>query len=317
MASAQAVARLDDVPEDEGMRRRTHLQRAVFKLRRDYLTQIALLVVILLTGLSFAAPLFANFVVGVDFNQNNLRYTFLPPDSFATWRLDGEQVEIYHMLGTDELGRDHFIRLLYGGQVSIMIAVFAAGLSLGIGVFLGMLTGFYGGVVDDFFIWLITTINSIPSLFLLLIVSALLGPGPVGLILILGGLGWTGTMRLVRGETLSLREREYIVAARAMGAPNLRIMTRHIFPNIISIVIIILALDIGVLILIESALSFLGFGIQPPIPSWGNMLTEAQSYFRKAPHLVILPGVLITTTVLALYVIGDGIRDALDPTIGD
>jgi peptide/nickel transport system permease protein len=152
---------------------------------------------------------------------------------------------------------------------------------------------------------------------LLLIVSAVLAPGPATLVLVLGLLGWTGTMRLVRGETLSIREREYIISARAIGSSPLRIMFVHIVPNLVSIVVVTLAIDIGSLILVESALSFLGLGIKPPIPSWGNMLVNAQSYFTKGVHLVILPGLLITVTVLCLYLIGDGLRDALDPTTVD
>jgi peptide/nickel transport system permease protein len=207
--------------------------------------------------------------------------------------------------------------LMYGGQVSLGIAFTAAMLSISIGVTLGLITGYYGGIIDDILIWFITTLTSIPQLFLLLIVSSILRPGPLGLTLVLGLLSWTGTMRLVRGETLAIREREFVVAARAMGASNRRIMFQHIFPNLISIVIITLALDIGGLILAESALSYLGFGIPQYIPSWGNMLTQAQAYFRSAPHLVFMPGILISVTVLCLYIIGDGIRDALDPTIGD
>jgi peptide/nickel transport system permease protein len=141
--------------------------------------------------------------------------------------------------------------------------------------------------------------------------------GPLALVLILGLLGWTGTTRLVRGQTLSIREQEYVISARAIGASPLRIMFVHILPNLFSIVVITLAIDIGVLILIESALSFLGFGVKPPIPSWGNMLTNAQTFFTKGVHLVIIPGVMIVTTVLCLYVIGDGVRDAFDPTTVD
>lgn len=135
------------------------------------------------------------------------------------------------------------------------------------------------------------------------------------MILVLGLIGWTGIMRLVRGQTLALREREFVIAAKAMGASDWRLMFQHIFPNLISIVIIALAIDIGGLILTESALSFLGFGISPPDPSWGNMLNNAQEYFTTAPIMVLAPGALITITVLCLYVIGDGVRDALDPTI--
>lgn len=218
-------------------------------------------------------------------------------------------------LGTDDLGRDQLSRLLWGGQVSLSIGFLSALISLAIGVSIGIVAGFYGGLFDDFINWLITTINSLPLLLLLLIIVAVLRPGPFTLILVLGFLGWTGTVRLVRGETLSIRAREYIVGARAVGVPVYRIMLVHILPNLLSIVLITLALDIGGLILTESALSFLGFGINPPTPSWGNMLTNAQTFFTKGSHLVIWPGLLISTTVLCLYLIGDGLRDAFDPTL--
>ncbi len=276
-------------------------QRALRRLRRDRLTMIAISVILLLTFLAIMAPVISTQILGVDFAKANPVNAFLPINSPG------------HILGTDDLGRDHLARLLYGGQVSLGIAFTAALLSIGIGVAMGVVTGFYGGVVDDLVIWLITTINSIPSLFLLLIISAVLSPGPFGLIMVLGLLGWTGTTRLVRGETLSLREREFVVSARALGASDRRIMFVHILPNLISIITIALAIDIGVLILVESGLSFLGFGIQPPIPSWGNMLTGAQTFMRRAPHLVFAPGLLILITVLCMYIIGDGIRDAFDP----
>lgn len=220
-----------------------------------------------------------------------------------------------HPLGTDDLGRDVLARLAYGGQVSLGIAFATALLSLTIGVSLGIISAFYGGWVDDFLVWVITTLNSIPGLTLYVIVSAVLSPGPLTLILALGFLGWTGTMRIVRGETLALREQEFVVSARAVGASDFYIMFNHIFPNLISIVVITLAIDIGSLILAEATLSFLGVGIQPPTPTWGNMLSFARQYLTRGPHLIILPGVLITITVLCLYVIGDGIRDAFDPKL--
>lgn len=301
MAVETTVAKIEAADAEE-LKGKSHLSRAKDRLLRDRLTLIALGVVALLAFMCFVVGPVISSVSGVTYYTESLSTTFRPPNEV-------------NILGTDEQGRDHFIRLLYGGQVSLGIAFISAFLSLGIGVSLGILTGFYGGIVDDILMWFITTLNSIPQLFLLLIVNAVLNPGPFGLILILGLLGWTGTMRLVRGETFALREREYIIAARAMGASDRRIMFQHIMPNLISIVVITLAIDIGILILIESGLSFLGFGIQPPTPSWGNMLTNAQNYFRKAPHLVFMPGILITITVLCLYVIGDGVRDALDPTI--
>lgn len=287
---------------------------ALRRLRRDKLTLVAMAVVIILTVLSVSAPLIGQ-ALGISHTRTNVTGAFQPIGAPG------------HILGTDDLGRDHLLRLLYAGQVSLGIAFTAAVLSLSIGLTLGITTGYYGGVVDDIVIWMITTINSIPSLFLLLIVSAVIiqNPnlsgtffsGPFALVLILGLLGWTGTARLVRGQTLSIREQEYVISARAVGASPLRIMFVHILPNLFSIVVITLAIDVGILILIESALSFLGFGVKPPIPSWGNMLTNAQTFFTKGVHLVVLPGLLIVTTVLCLYVIGDGVRDAFDPTTVD
>lgn len=302
-AETASVAQLDSQGQIQ-LRRRSHWQRAYDQLRHDYLTLLAMGIIAFLALAAICAPLISQHITGYGPEDINLRNTFAQPSA-------------EHILGTDENGRDYFTRLVWGGQVSLGIAFAAAILSLTIGVSLGLITGYFGGIVDDFLIWFITTLNSIPTLFLLLIVNAVLSPGPLGLILALGLLGWTGTMRLVRGETLGIREREFVVAARAMGASNFRIMFQHILPNLISIVVITLAIDIGVLILVESGLSFLGFGIPQYIPSWGNMLTNAQQYFRRAPHLVIWPGLTIWITVLCMYIVGDGLRDALDPTIND
>lgn len=278
---------------------------ALKRLRRDHLTLLAIAVLLILALLSMFAPLISEQVLHVNANRTDVENKFLSVGTPG------------HILGTDDLGRDHLARLLFAGQVSLSIAFIAALLSLGIGVSLGILTGYYGGIVDDAVNWLIATLSSIPSLFLLLIVSAVLSPGPATLIIILGLLGWTGTTRLVRGETLSLREREYIISARAIGASPWRVMFVHILPNLFSIIVVTLAIDIGALILVEAALSFLGLGVKPPTPTWGNMLTNAQSFFTLGQHLVILPGLLIFITVLCLYIIGDGIRDAFDPQARD
>ncbi len=288
---------------------------ALRRLRRDKLTITAMTIVLTLLILSVGAPLIERYILNVDYTRTDTANTFLPIGAPG------------HLLGTDDLGRDHLARLLYAGQISLGIAFTAALLSLVIGISLGIITGYYGGVLDDLIMWFISTLNSIPSFFLLLIVSAAIitNPdlnntflkGPFALIAFLGLLGWTGTTRLVRGETLSLREREFVISARAVGASPIRVMFVHIMPNLLSIVVITLALDIGSLILVESALSFLGLGVQAPLASWGNMLTSAQSYYNKGVHLVVLPGLMIASTVLCLYVIGDGVRDAVDPMTVD
>ncbi len=290
--------------EQKQPRSKSLFQKAVYRLTRDPLTLVALTVIVLMTLMSVFAPVICDLLNIDPFHQTL-------SNIYADMGAEG------HPFGTDDLGRDHLARLLYGAQVSLGIGFGAAGLSVVIGISLGVITGYYGGIVDDIVIWFITTLNSIPSLFLLLIISAVLSPSPSTLVLVLAFLGWTGTTRLVRGETFSLREREFTVAARAIGASDFRIMYLHILPNVISLIVITLAQAIGGLILIESGLSYLGFGIKPPTPSWGNMLTSSQELIRQAPHLAIAPGLLIAITVLCLYIVGDGLRDAFDPKLAD
>ncbi len=293
-------------PEQDGFTPSLNLyQKAFRRIRSDRPTLLAMAVLGLFVLLAVSAPFLSETVFQVDQVTQSVRNKYQPLFSPG------------HFLGTDELGRDHLSRLLYGGRISLGIGIAAAFLSLGIGIVVGVCAGFYGGLADDFIIWFITTLNSIPGLYFLILITALLKPTAATLVLVLGILGWTGITRLVRAETYSIKEREYIIAARAIGASNWRIMFIHIVPNIFSLLIITLSQAIGGLILAESALSFLGFGVQPPTPTWGNMLSGGLEYARKAPHLVYLPGLLITTTVFCLYLIGDGLRDAFDPKIAD
>jgi peptide/nickel transport system permease protein len=303
-ASTQtAVVRLSGGREQEaGL---SLMQLALRRIRRARVTLVAMSVLLLLVVLSLLAPLISGYILHVDPNLTDTSQQLLPVGTAG------------HPLGTDNVGRDQLARLLFAGQVSLGIAGAAALLSLGVGMTLGVIAGYYGGIVDDLVVWVVTTLNSIPGIFLLLIVSSLFQPGPVTLILVLGIFSWTLTTRLVRGETFSIREQDYVLSARALGASDWRIMFAHIIPNVISIMIINLTITVGNLILIESALSFLGIGIQPPTPSWGNMLSRAQSFFSTGPHLVVFPGLLIVITVLCLYVIGDGLRDAFDPNLVD
>jgi len=284
------------------LRSATLTERALYRLSRDKLTLIALATLFVLAGLSYSAPLITG-ALGVNYE------TLDPLNKELPIGTEG------HLLGTDELGRDHLARLLYGGRISLTIGFASALLSMTIGVSVGVLAGFYGGAFDDLLIWFVTTLNSLPSLFLLLMISAVLAPGPWALVLVLSLLGWTGEMRIMRGEAYKLREHEFVLAARAMGASDLRLMFNHIAPNAISLLLITLARSIGAIILAESSLSFLGFGIKPPVPSWGNMLSNGLELLRSAPHLVVAPGLLITITVLCLYIIGDGLRDAFDPKV--
>ena len=277
-------------------------QQALARLGRDKMTLVAIGIIVCLTVLTAGAPIITG-ILGVDPNTT---------DASESKRLPvGSEG---HLLGTDNLGRDHLSRLLYAGQVSLLIGFLAGILSVTIGVTLGILTGYFGGAIDDIVNWIITTLNSIPPLVLLIVISSVFSPDPQTLILVLVLLIWTTTTRLVRGETLSIRSREYIISAKALGASDIRIMMVHILPNVFSLTIVALANNIGNVILIESALSYLGLGIQPPTATWGNMLAKSREFFNSAVHLGIFPGVMIFLVVLCLYLIGDGLRDAFDPT---
>ncbi len=232
-----------------------------------------------------------------------------------------------HPLGTDELGRDTLVRLLYGGRISLLIGLTAAVVAAGIGTVIGLLAGYYGGRIDAFLMRFTDGVIALPLLPLLIVLAAL-DLNKLGLpealvtsenislyriIAIVALVGWTTVARLVRGTALSLREREFVRAAEAQGATALRIMTVHILPNLASPIIVATTLSAGNVILLESVLSFLGLGIQPPIPSWGNLLTNAQQLIFEAPSLAFYPGVLIFITVIAFNFLGDGLQDALDP----
>lgn len=289
------------VGEDSQRHMRSLWKDSIRHILRDRLTLIALTVLVMLSLLCFLGPPVVENVMGVNVNRTNISKRFLAPGAEG------------HILGTDHLGRDQLIRLLYGGRISLMIAYGSSIMIVLIGVTSGLIAGYNGGRIDDIISWLINTLSSIPPLFLLLIAVALWEPSAELLSVILALLGWIGTSRLVRAEVLSLRERDYIMAARALGAPGWRLILHHILPNLISIVIVTGSIIAGNLILLESGLSFLGVGVQPPTPTWGNMLTDSRNYFVTGTHLVLWPGLLIMITVLCFYLVGDGLRDALDP----
>lgn len=274
---------------------------ALLHIRRDKLTLFAISLLVLLTLVCIFLPPLIEQTLEVSATRTNVVDRYRPP-GFKNY-----------VLGSDNLGRDQLTRLLYGGRVSLGVAYGASLMSITIGVVIGMIAGFYGGRVDDLVNWFITTLSSIPALFLLILVSVIFSPTPEVLIILLGLLGWITTCRLVRGEVLALKERDFVVAARSLGAPTHRILLQHLLPNVISLVIVTLTIDAGSLILIESGLSFLGLGVRPPTPSWGNMLTDARTYLATGQHLIIWPGIMIFVTVLCFFLVGDGLRDAFDP----
>lgn len=218
-----------------------------------------------------------------------------------------------HLLGTDDLGRDTLSRLIYGGRSSLTAGLIVVALSASIGVTLGLISGFYGGVIDSIVMRLVDILYAFPFLILAIAVVAILGPGLFNVMIVLGSISWIEYARVVRSVVLQIKVQDYVLASRALGASNFRIMFRHILPNCLSIIIVQATFSVAGAIIAAAALSFLGFGAQPPEPEWGAMLNAAQRFIRVSPVLSILPGTAIILVVIAINLIGDALRDALDP----
>ena len=280
---------------------------------RHRLAVASAVLLLALATASLAAP-WVEAALGTEVSAISLLDRFAPPSAA-------------HPLGTDELGRDVLVRLLYGGRVSLSVGV-AAALAAGIlGTVIGLLAGYFGGRLDALLMRLTDGLIALPLLPLLIVLAAV-DPARLGIppdlagaedaslfriVLLVSLFGWTTVARLVRGATLSVRRRDYVLAAAALGAGSRRIMLAHILPNVAAPVVVATTLTVGNVILLESVLSFLGLGIQPPLPSWGNMLTGAQELVSTAPMLAVWPGLLIFLTVIAVNLLGDGLQDALDP----
>lgn len=219
-----------------------------------------------------------------------------------------------HWFGTDELGRDILSRTIYGARISMIVAVSVVGLSLGVGLVAGCLAGFYGGVTDTILnIYVTNAFMSLPGILLAIAFVAFMGPGLVNVILALAISGWVGYARLVRGQVMAVKEREFVEAARALGASDLRILCRHILPNIVQPLIVQAAIGMAGAVLAEATLSFLGLGVPPPAASWGSMLNDARSHLFDSPHLVFFPAMAVMLCVLSFNFLGDALRDYLDP----
>jgi len=242
--------------------------------------------------------------------EQSLRDDLLPPSAA-------------HWFGTDDLGRDVFTRTLYGGRISLIVGLAATALSLAIGLLVGALAGHFGGWLDNVLMRVTDVFLSFPTLFVLILIGTMLRDLPlpglrnsvVVVVLVIAVLSWMWPARLLRGSFLALREREFIVATRALGASDWRIIFHHGLPNSLGLLIVHGTLETAFAIIAESGLSYLGFGVQPPTPSWGNLLAEAQTYALRAPWLAVFPGVMIFVTVLAINAVGDALRDALDPHV--
>ena len=279
---------------------RTELRRSWRRFRRFKPGLAGLTFIALLLILAVFAPIFAPYA----------------PTELET-RLRGGSPSSDHLLGNDSIGRDVLSRLIYGTRVALIVGIGAMAIALTIGVSIGSTAGFFGGRIDMALSRVVDTLMAFPTLALLITLNAILGGNLLTVVLIIGTTVWASYARVSRAEVLSLREREFVVAARAIGVPNRRIIARHILPNIVGPLIVLASLDIGSIIILESALSFLGLGVKPPTASWGGMLADGRAFIRTYPHIAIFPGIAITLTVLAFNLFGDGLRDALDPRSRD
>jgi peptide/nickel transport system permease protein len=279
-------------------------RRAWRRFRRDHLAIASLVVVLLIVAFALGAPLVSD-LTGFDYAENHLREKLANP---------GEKG---YILGSDGNGRDILTRLAYGGRVTLLVATFATLSELSLGLGFGLIAGYYGRWVDTLIMRAVDVLLSIPALPILILISTLFSPGVVLLAVIIGAIYWPGDARLLRGEVLSLRGREYIEAARVVGVPSRTIILRHLLPNVTPILLVQASLTVPAVILTEAALSFLGLGVQVPTPSWGNMLDEAQRFYRQQWSNVFIPGLMIYISALCLYLVGIGLRDALDPRLSD
>ena len=279
-------------------------RRAWRRLTRDRVAMAGLAVFAAILLFALAADVISR-ATGHTYWQGELREQFLPPFSPG------------HLLGTDANGRDVLVRAAYGGRISLAVAFLASTALLAIGGIVGAVSGYFGGFVDSVLMRIVDVLLCVPGLPILILIFTIYKPGPYGLALFIAALGWAGGARLIRGEVLSLRSRDYVEAARVLGASSGRIIFQHILPNVVPLIIVSLSLALPGLILTEAALSFLGFGVQIPTPSWGNMLENAREYFSRSWPNVFIPGFLIFLTVLSISLVGNGLRDALDPRLNE
>lgn len=303
--TAEAAKRMDGTSIEGMGKPRTYLGMAARRFRSNKMAMVGLFFVLLMILTALAAPLVAQYVTKHTPNAQSLRL------KFSGFNENG------FLLGSDNLGRDTATRLVYGARVSLAVAGMAMLFAITIGAVVGVVAGYYGGIVDTLLMRFVDIMLSIPTLFLLLLVASMFSLSPVMLALVIAAVSWVTLSRLIRGEVISVKGRDYIDAARVVGVGDRRIMWRHILPNVLPVVIVWASLTVPALILVEAALSYLGLGVQPPTASWGNMLSQAQLSYTQSILVVFLPGVAIYLTVFAINLVGNGLRDALDPRLTD
>ncbi|MEC4680744.1 MAG: ABC transporter permease [Nitrospirota bacterium] len=303
----------------------TPWQEFIRVYKKDRLAVVSSIVLAILVVVGISGKVFTEWVVVFDAEVVRLPDKFLPPLSTPSVDIipapDLPQLGVY-VFGTDELGRDVFARMLQGSFVSLSIGFVAVGISVVVGILLGGLAGFFGNIqllkimtVDTLIMRFTDVMLCIPTFFLILTVVALLPPSIYNIMIVIGLFGWMGTCRFVRAEILALRQQDFVVAAEALGLPKARIIFRHLVPNALAPVLVSTTIGVATAILTESGLSFLGFGVQPPYATWGNILTDGKGFIFDAPWLFVIPGMAIFVVVLAFNIVGEGLREALNPKL--
>jgi ABC-type dipeptide/oligopeptide/nickel transport system permease subunit len=294
-----------DTPEGKKIEGRSPWRLAWQRLRRDRVAMISLVIIVLIVLMAIFAPI-ATWITGHPPNDQ-FRQIGLTPDGLPK----GPSSQFW--MGTDDLGRDIFVRIAYGSRVSLLVGVVATGIAVIIGVVVGLAAGFFGGLVDTVLARLVDVILCVPFLLVAIALVSITGPGLSITILVIGFFSWASVARIVRGQVLSLREREFVEAARSLGASDRRIMFVDILPNVLAPVIVYATLLIPVVIVIEATLTFLGLGLPPPTADWGGMISDGQAYYTTSWWFLIFPGAALLITTLAFNLFGDGVRDAFDP----
>ena len=279
-------------------KKKSQLQEVWGRLKKNRLALFGMVLILLMILMVVLSPLIAPY----GFDEQNYYEIFASPS-------------LQHLCGTDNLGRDVFSRLLYGGRVSLTIGIISVGIGLLCGGLMGALAGYYGGKLDNTLMRIIDILMAIPSVILAISICAALGPGLVNTMIAVGVASIPNYARILRSSILSIKQQEYVEAARAIGASNARIISKHIVPNSLSGLIVQASMGVGRAIISAASMSFIGLGIAPPNPEWGAMLSAGRTYFRDYPHMVLFPGIAIFLAVLSMNLIGDGLRDALDPRL--
>ena len=269
---------------------------------RNKLALLGAVLLVIILGLAIAAP----WIAPHDPVKQNLKLTLLPP----AWSQGGN---LSYLLGTDHFGRDILSRLLYGARVSLPTSIAAASFALLVGVSIGLIAGYFGGMIDTLLTGIVDVFLAFPLILIALSLAAILGPSQRNLVIVMAITGWMNYARVIRSAVLSIKTKDFIMAAIVVGAKDRRIILRHVLPNIISPTLVMFAYGVSQFIILKSALSFLGLGIPPPAPTWGRMLYEGRDFLTIAPWIITFPGIAIMLTVLSNNFIGDGLRDALDP----